>query len=85
MRIFFFLRQLIKKKHEKIDSFFLLEFFELITVYIVVDTLFFFLAVTHSEHYLYPWHWLNIGDKFVEEDIASAIEEYLPEISVELH
>ena len=51
----------------------------------MVDTLFFFLPVTLLSILLYPWHWLNIGDRFVEEDKISAIEEYIPEISVELH
>lgn len=69
---------------KKIDSFFLLEFFELITVCIVVDTLFFFLPVTLTEHFTVSLDWLNTGDRFVEDKI-SAMEEYISEISVELH
>lgn len=70
---------------KKIDSFFLLEFFELITVCIVVDTLFFFLPVTLTEHFTVSLDWLNTGDRFFEEDLISAMEEYISEISVELH
>lgn len=83
MRIFF--KAVNKKDTGKKYYFFLIEFFELITVCIVVDTLFFFLPVTLLSILLYPWHWLNTGDRFVEEDKISAIEEYIPEISVELH
>lgn len=81
----FFLRQLIKKKHEKNRFFFSLRILWINYSLYCGRYTFFFLPVTLTEHFTVSLDWLNTGDRFFEEDLISAMEEYISEISVELH